>query len=196
MVTGIGDAAPFTYKKSRRGDADIDRAVQHVLRTTHDDARVVDFSPYGYDERQFCSPGFNLPVGRLGRSVHGEYPEYHTSGDNLELHPARATRRRRWRPCIDVVNVLEGNGRFVNLNPKCEPQLGRRGLYRAVGGAFDSKSTEMAILWVLNYSDGDHDLLDIASRAALPFDAVKRAADLLVEHDLLAPVPARGEESA
>ena len=92
--------------------------------------------------------------------------------------------------------MLEGNDRFVNQNPKCEPQLGRRGLYRAVGGAFDSKSIEMAMLWVLNYSDGDHDLLDIASRAALPFDAVKRAADLLVEHDLLVPVTARGEESA
>ena len=164
VVTGIGDAAPFTYKLSRRGDADIDRAVQHVLRTTHDDARVVAFSPYGYDERQFCSPGFNLPVGRLGRSVHGEYPEYHTSGDNLEfIRPAQLA--GALETVLDVVNVLEGNGRFVNQNPKCEPQLGRRGLYRAVGGAFDSKSTEMAMLWVLNYSDGEHDLLDIASRA-------------------------------
>ena len=166
-----------------------------MLRTTHDDARVVDFSPYGYDERQFCSPGFNLPVGRLGRSVHGEYPEYHTSGDNLEfIRPAQLA--GALETVLDIVNVLEGNGRFVNQNPKCEPQLGRRGLYRAVGGAFDSKSTEMAMLWVLNYSDGEHDLLDIASRADLPFDAVKRAADLLVDHDLLAPVPARGEESA
>ena len=195
VVTGIGDAAPFTYKSSRRGDADIDRAVQHVLRTTHDDARVVDFSPYGYDERQFCSPGFNLPVGRLGRSVHGEYPEYHTSGDNLEfIRPAQLA--GALETVIDIVNVLEGNRRFVNQNPRCEPQLGRRGLYRAVGGAFDSKSTEMALLWVLNYSDGEHDLLDIASRAALPFDAVKRAADLLVDHGLLALVPAREEESA
>ena len=195
VVTGIGDAAPFTYKKSRRGDADIDRAVQHVLRTTHDDARVVDFSPYGYDERQFCSPGFNLPVGRLGRSVHGEYPEYHTSGDNLEfIRPEQLT--GALATMCDIVNVLDGNRRFVNQNPKCEPQLGRRGLYRVVGGAFDSKSTEMALLWVLNFSDGDHDLLDIASRAGLPFDAVKRAADLLLEHGLLEPVPAPGEESA
>jgi aminopeptidase-like protein len=193
VVTGIGDAAPFTYKKSRRGDAEIDRAVQHVLRTTHDDARVVDFSPYGYDERQFCSPGFNLPVGRLGRSVHGEYPEYHTSGDNLDfVVPAQLA--DALDTTLDIVNVLEGNRTFVNQNPKCEPQLGRRGLYRALGGAFDSKSTEMAMLWVLNYSDGTHDLLDIASRADLPFDAVKRAADLLADHDLLAPA-ARAEVS-
>ena len=121
--------------------------------------------------------------------MHGEYPEYHTSGDDLEfIRPAQLA--GALETVLDIVNVLEGNGRFVNQNPKCEPQLGRRGLYRVVGGAFDSKSTEMAMLWVLNHSDGEHDLLDIASVPDLPFDAVKRAADLLVDHDLLAPVPA------
>jgi aminopeptidase-like protein len=191
VLAGIGDAAPFTYKRSRHGDTDIDRAVEHVLATRSTGARVVDFSPYGYDERQYCSPGFDLPVGRLGRSVHGEHPEYHTSADNLDFvgpgQLADALAR-----VVDVLGVLEGNERMRNLNPKCEPQLGRRGLYRAVGGNVDSQSIELAMLWVLNLSDGAHDLLDIARRAGLPFPAIRRAADALAAHDLLEPVAVEG----
>jgi aminopeptidase-like protein len=186
VITGIGDAAPLMYKRSRRGDADIDRVVEHVLAArSHEPPRVVDFSPYGYDERQFCSPGFNLPVGRLGRSAHGEYPEYHTSADDLSFVRAEQL-EDALDALLDVVGVLEGNERFRNLKPKGEPQLGRRGLYRALGGGLDRRSVEMALLWVLNYSDGEHDLLDIAARSGVPFRAVREAADALLAHDLLA----------
>ena len=187
VLTGVGDPGSFTYKRSRRGDADVDRVVAHVLRRATSDARVLDFSPYGYDERQFCSPGFNLPVGRLGRTPHGEYPQYHTSGDDLSfIRPQRLG--EALRVTLDVIATLEGNQRYVNMNPKCEPQLGRRGLYGAIGGNFDSKAVEMALLWVLNLSDGDHDLLAVAERSGLPFAAVRSAADLLLEHDLLQPL--------
>ncbi len=184
VVAGVGDRAPFTYKRSRRGGADIDRAMAHVLRTDPEH-RIVDFTPYGYDERQFCSPGFNLPFGRLSRSVHGEHPEYHTSADDLDFVSA-AQLEQSLETIASTLDVLEGNGRFRNLQPDCEPQLGRRGLYRAVGGAVDSRSVEMAMLWVLNLSDGAHDLLEIADRAGLPFASVRQAADALVAHDLLA----------
>jgi aminopeptidase-like protein len=187
VVTGVGDPGPFTYKRSRRGDAEIDRAVEHVLATSGAEHRVVAFDPYGYDERQYCSPGFDLPVGRFGRTPHGEYPEYHTSADDLDfVRPDQLG--EAYDTVLKVIDVLEGNGRFVNLNPKCEPQLGRRGLYRTVGGSLDRESVEMALLWVLNLSDGEHDLLEIAARARLPFGAVREAAGALLAHDLVAPL--------
>jgi aminopeptidase-like protein len=190
VLSGVGDRGDFTYKRSRRGSTTIDHAVEHVLRTTAGGAAVEDFSPYGYDERQYCSPGFDLPVGRLSRSPHGEYPEYHTSADNLGFI-APAALGESLATLLAVIDVLEHDGRYRNLNPRGEPQLGRRGLYRAVGGAVDRRSAEMALLWVLNLSDGAHSLLDIAGRAGLPFDAVRDAAWLLEQHDLLAPPQGR-----
>jgi len=188
VVTGVGDRGPLTYKRSRRGDAEVDRAVAHVLRHADGAHRVVDFTPYGYDERQYCSPGFDLPVGCFMRTPHGEYPEYHTSADDLGFVTPVAL-EESLSACQRIVDVLEGNLRYVNQNPKCEPQLGKRGLYRAVGGALDAASREMAMLWVLNLSDGRHTLLDVAERAALPFAAVRDAATALAEHGLLQRTP-------
>jgi aminopeptidase-like protein len=142
----------------------------------------MDFSPYGYDERQFCSPGFNLPVGRLSRTPHGEYPEYHTSADNLEFVRVDSL-DESYGAVRAMLDVLEKNAVFVNLNPKGEPQLGKRGLYSSPG------ANELALLWVLNQSDGDHSLLDIAATSGLEFSAVKRAADSLIGADLLAEKP-------
>ncbi len=187
VLTCIGDAAPFHYKKSRRGDAEIDRAVAHVLSHVSADARILEFSPYGYDERQYCSPGFNLPVGCLMRSVWGTFPQYHTSADNLDfIRPEYLA--ESLRICATTFEVLENNQRYRNLNAFCEPQLGRRGLYRPTGG--DSIANEInARLWVLNLSDGEHSLLDIAERAGLPFRSVLEAARLLLDNGLLAAVP-------
>ncbi len=180
----LGDAGPFTYKRSRRGDAEIDRVVASVLGSLPGGNRVRDFTPYGYDERQFCSPGFNLPVGSLMRTPNGEYPEYHTSADNLDfVKPGRLA--ESYALCLSIIDVLENNWRYVSLNPKCEPQLGRRGLYRSVGGVATAPDHEMALLWVLNQSDGTKDLLDIAERSRLPFDSVRSAADALRESGLL-----------
>ena len=85
VMAVLGDAGKMTYKKSRRGDAEIDRAVLHVLQHKQQDFGVLEFSPYGYDERQYCSPGFNLAVGSLTRTPYGRFPEYHTSADNLDF---------------------------------------------------------------------------------------------------------------
>lgn len=187
VVACVGDGGPLHYKRSRRGDAEIDRVVARVLAETGEPYTLLDFSPYGYDERQYCSPGFNLPVGSLTRTPHGRYPQYHTSGDNLDLvRPEHilgslAVYRR-------VVEVLEANRTWRNTNPKCEPQLGRRGLYSSLGGRQNTKAIEMALLWVLNLSDGDHTLLEIAERAGLRFADVQEAASLLHEHGLLEEV--------
>jgi aminopeptidase-like protein len=185
VFTGLADSSVLTYKRSRRGDAVVDRAAAHVLGRDDPAGRLMDWYPYGYDERQFCSPGYDLPVGRLTRGVHGEYPEYHTSGDNLTfIDPAQL--HRSLVATVEILSVLEGNGVYVNTAPCGEPQLGRRGLYRQVGGAIDRASYEMGVLWVLSLGDGEHDLLEIAEKANLPFAAIRQAADQLISAGLLA----------
>jgi len=149
---------------------------------------ILDFIPYGYDERQYCSPGFNLPVGCFSRTPHSQYPEYHTSGDNLDFVTGEAL-AESFERCRTAVEMLERNGRYINRNPHCEPQLGKRGLYRTIGGEAGEKSMEMALLWVLNFSDGHHSLLDIAERADIRFELVAEAAEKLAEHALLDPAP-------
>jgi aminopeptidase-like protein len=186
VLACVGDPGRLTYKRSRRGDAEIDRAVAHVLASSGRPHALEDFSPYGYDERQFCSPGFNLPVGCLSRTPYARYPQYHTSADDLELvRPEHL--QDSLEVCWEVLRVLDGNRRYMNLNPMCEPQLGRRGLYGSIGGRSDAEERQMAMLWVLNLSDGDHSLLDVASRAGLPFGLVAEVAGTLQEAGLLAP---------
>jgi aminopeptidase-like protein len=184
VLSGLGDPGGFTWKRSRRGDTAIDRAVAHVLGRSGRPSQVVDFSPYGYDERQYCSPGFNLPVGRLSRTPFATYPEYHTSADNLDfVGPAQLA--DSLEVCQEIVDVLEGDRTYLNLSPKGEPQLGRRGLYGQIGGRSDAEERQMAMLWVLNLSDGGMSLLDVAERAGLPFALVAEVAGLLEEAGLL-----------
>jgi aminopeptidase-like protein len=184
VLSCLGDAGGMTYKQSRRGNAAIDRIVAHVLRHDPVPHRITPFVPYGYDERQYCSPGFDLPVGCLMRTPHGEYPEYHSSADNLSLlrpeslaHSLDVLRR--------VVAVIEGDAVYLSRNPRGEPQLGRRGLYTASGGHRDLGYDQMALLWVLNLADGRHSLLDMAERAGVPFATIRAAADALVGAELL-----------
>jgi aminopeptidase-like protein len=174
----------LTYKRSRRGDAEIDQVTGLVLTSSGRPHKIIDFSPYGYDERQFCSPGFNLGVGCLTRTPYAAYPEYHTSGDNLNFVLPEAmsdTLETVW----EIFRVLERNRSYVNLSPYGEPQLGNRGLYDSLGGRSDTKQAQLAMLWVLNLSDGEHTLVQIAERAGLPFDAIAGAADSLHHAGLL-----------
>ncbi|MFG1696936.1 DUF4910 domain-containing protein [Nonomuraea sp. NPDC049309] len=177
-----GDPGPLTYKRSRRGDAAIDRAAVHVLKDRPH--RVLPFTPYGYDERQFCSPGFDLPFGSLTRTPYAQYPEYHTSGDDLDFVTPDAL-----EDTLDalqaITRVLDGDRSYLNLSPYGEPQLGRRGLYDSLGGRSDTKQAQLAMLWVLNMSDGGNSLLDIAERSDLPFAALRAAADALLAAGLL-----------
>jgi aminopeptidase-like protein len=183
VLASVGAGNKFTYKRSRRADAEIDRAALNVLRHSGKSYDIVDFSPYGYDERQFCSPGFNLPVGCLMRTPNGQFPEYHTSADNLDfVQPSKLA--ESFEVAVATLSLLENDGIYRNQNPKCEPQLGKRGLYRTMGGV-ESGVDELALLWVLNLSDGKHSLLDIAERAGYAFDTIKRAADLLRQKSLL-----------
>ena len=183
VVSMVGDGGGPTYKKSRRGDAVIDRAMAHVLRHSGLAPIIEDFSPYGYDERQYCSPGFNLPVGLFQRSKYGAIPQYHNSSDNLAfVKPEHLL--ESYDVIVRTIGVIENDAVYWNTMPKCEPQLGKRGLYRRVGGQ-NIAAENMAMLWVLNLSDGGHSLLDIAERSSLPFETVLKAARLLQAHRLL-----------
>jgi aminopeptidase-like protein len=183
----LGDPGALTYKRSRRDTSEIDEIAAYVLAG---EGTTVPFSPYGYDERQLCSPGFNLPAGRLTRSVNGGYPQYHTSADDLTLITPQAL-AASLAACRRIVEVMESNRRFVNLKPKGEPRLGARGLYGALGGA-GPKQHEHAMLWLLNQSDGAHSLLDIARRSRLPVALLREAAAALESAGLLAPEPEPG----
>ena len=187
VLSCLGDAGGMTYKQSRRGNAAIDHIVAHILHHDEVPHRIAPFIPYGYDERQYCSPGFDLPVGCLMRTPNGEYPEYHSSADNLSLlrpeslvHSLSVLRR--------IVDVIEGDAVYRSRNQKGEPQLGRRGLYATMGGQPEASYNQMALLWVLNLADGRHSLLDMAERAGIPFATIQAAADALLAAELLEPV--------
>ena len=182
VVACVGDAGRLTYKRSRRANALVDRAGAHVV--SRGGGRVLDFVPWGWDERQYNSPGFDLPVGCLTRSLEGEFPEYHSSADDLDLITSERL-EESLHAALAVLDVLEQDRTFVNLSPKGEPQLGKRGLYRATGGAA-AGDAQVALLWVLNQSDGSRSLLDIAERAGMPFEAIREAADRLRGAGLLA----------
>ncbi len=200
VLSCLGDEAPPTFKQSRRGDALIDRYVGHVLRQDGHGERVLPFIPYGYDERQYCSPGFNLPVGCLMRSPNGTFPQYHTSADDLSFVRDEAM-ADSLRTLLRIVDLAEADGTWINTCPYGEPQLGRRGLYAKIGGqaagpgesgqAFD----QLTLLWVLNLCDGEHTLLDIADRSGKPFAAVAAAAAALHEAGLLRRAPQEADQS-
>ncbi|HVS61941.1 MAG TPA: DUF4910 domain-containing protein [Thermoanaerobaculia bacterium] len=188
VAANLGDPGGFHYKRSRRGGAPIDRLVEVALRDLAEPLEVEDFVPFGYDERQYCSPGFDLPVGSLTRTPWGRYPEYHTSADDLSFVQPEAL-GGSLRAYLAVAAAIEGNRRYLNLSPKGEPQLGRRGLYRSLGGDEAGRERELALLWVLNQSDGDKDLLDVAERSGVALERLEEAAAALVEASLLRAVP-------
>ena len=191
VVTCAGDAGPYTYKRSRRGTASVDRIALHALRHTVERERlnVVDFDPAsGSDERQYCSPGFDLPVGSVIRSMYGRYPEYHTSLDDLSFISAEGL-SGTLTALLRIVEAGELNRSYVRADPHCEPQLGRRGLYPSLGASKVADAQVRRLMYLLNYSDGAHDLIAIAERLDEPVWALAGALEDLLRADLLRPSP-------
>lgn len=187
VMNCLGDDAPFTYKLSRRGNAEIDSAVRCVLRDAEVPYRIIGFTPYGYDERNWCSARFDLPVGSLTRSTHSTFPGYHSSGDDLDLVRPHVL-GQSLAAYLSVLALLERNRRYVSLVPDAEAQLGKRGLYGMQGGLQRRARPEVAMLWVLNQSDGRRSILDAAWASGLPFEELADAADTLLQHGLLRAV--------
>jgi len=185
VITCAGDSGKSTYKKSRIGNAIIDIAVEKVLKDSGQDYSIMEFFPLGSDERQFSSPAFNLPVGVFMRTPYGEFKEYHTSKDNLDfIKPVFLA--DSLEKCVKTIYILENNRTYLNLFPRCEPNLGKRNLYRTTSSGFKNiKINEVAYFWILNFSDGHNSLLDIAIKSGLTFQDIKVAADVLLEAGLL-----------
>lgn len=189
VLAMLGDSGPLHYQRTKRGDAPIDRAAAAVLRRHNADAGLLDFSPWGFDERQFNTPGINLAVGRLTRAMSGEYPQEHTSADGLDQISTEAL-AGSWLAVLRIIEALEADRRWINLSPKGEPQLGRRGLYRQSGGHYDRvPERHMALLWLLHFCDGAHSVLDIAERSGLDPALLGVCASDLERAGLLAPAP-------
>ena len=181
----LGDGHDFTYKRSRTGQATTDFVVEQTLSATGKPFEAIDFYPYGYDERQYNAPGQQMPVGRLSRARHGEFKEYHTSADNLDFI-SEANLNESLEVLKALVTAFERQRFYQNLQPHAEPQLGRRGLYRAISGNQSNKLSEMTMLWLLNQSDGHQSLEQIAKKAGTTVEEAQRVADVLVEKELLA----------
>jgi aminopeptidase-like protein len=187
VITLLGDNSNFTLKKTRIGDSLIDMAAMKALNISGHQFELRDFSPYGYDERQFSSPGFNIPMACLTRKPFGEFKEYHTSADNLSF-----VHGDKLHESLDlmllIVQIIEQDHKYLNLNPKCEPQLGKYGLYSKFGGSNESKQNQLACLWILNMSDGEHSLLDISNKSKISFNVIAKMAQELVKVNLIAKI--------
>ncbi len=189
VITCVGDSGNLTYKKSRKGDAEIDRVAEKVLKESKSPFTILDFFPTGSDERQFCSPGFNLPVGSLVRTIYDPSPEYHTSGDNL-LFVNKESLGDTFEKYMEIIFILENNRKYINKKPMCEPQLGRYGLYNLVGGSkhVDSIHNQIILLWILNMSDGNNSLLDISEKSGYTFREIAYGAERLLKVDLIGEI--------
>lgn len=186
VIAGVGDAGEHTYKRTFGGAAGIDQAVELALRDRDKAHRIEPFTPWGYDERQFNAPGFRLPFGRISRTPHGTYPEYHTSADDLDLvHPKQLV------DTLDLLGevlvMLDRDRVVVTTNPNGEPRLGARGLMSSTGGRVRIDADEHALLWVLTMADGEHRLSDVANRSGRSFVDIDRAADALEGAGLVRP---------
>lgn len=184
VITCIGDDGKFTYKKSRRGNSFPDRAVEAILNQTESEFNIVEFFPSGSDERQYCSPGFNLPVGSLMRTMYGKYPEYHTSADNKDFISFEAMEKSVLKH-LEIIEVLERNEKYINKMPFCEPQLGKRGLYPTLGSQKGTEDFVTAMMWILNLTDGTNDLISISEKSKIPISQLIPVIDRLIENGIL-----------
>jgi aminopeptidase-like protein len=187
VITCIGDDGEFTYKKSKKGNSEIDKISEYALETSKYPYKIIDFYPVGSDERQYCSPGFNLPVGSLMRTMYGEFLEYHTSDDDLNFIKSKSL-QESFEMYKHIINLINKNKKFLNLNPKCEPQLGKRGLYNSLGAQqlnAKGKIIDRAYLCILNYSDGGNSLLDIVEKSKISFEIISSAAERLLKANLI-----------
>lgn len=207
VITCVGDNGNFTYKKTKHGNSTIDKIINDVFKQSKKKIEIKNFFPYGSDERQFCSPGINLNMGVFMRTPYYEFKEYHTADDNLKFISKTALSDSLFMILkiiftIETKKFIEQKSKikkiinnksdvYLNLSPKCEPQLGKRKLYRNISKSrlvdkYNPQDViEISILWILNYSDGNHSLKDISKISGLPIKLLKNSSQLLLKKSLL-----------
>ncbi len=184
MLTCLGDRGNFTYKRSRQGNSLSDRAAELVLNQSQQESEIIDFFPSGSDERQYCSPGFDLPVGSLMRTMYARYKEYHSSEDNKSFISFESI-EGSINKYLDIIEVIESNFSPYNTMPMCEPQLGKRGLYPTLGSQKDSNRKVEIMMWILNLADGSRDLISIAEQSGITYKELLPVIDTLFENGII-----------
>jgi len=185
VVTCAGDDGIFNYKKSRQGNTIADKAAELALEQIKFEYNIHDFFPYGSDERQYCSSGFNLPVGSLMRSMYSNYPEYHTSEDNKSFISFLAL-SESIKIYFEIIKIIENNKYYLNTNQYCEPFLSNKGIQYLINKNVPGPYSSMQIiLWLLNFCDGEKDLIEISQFCGVKFDILYEYAQKLTEKDLL-----------
>ena len=181
-LTVLGDDRTYTYVATRYGNTLADKVAKNVLKYRYPNYISYSYLHRGSDEREYCSPGVDLPVATICRSKYGDYPEYHTSKDNLGL-VSPAGLKGSYEAHIEAIEILEHNAKY---KIKCcgEPQLGKRGLYPTISkkGSYDEIS---AMMNLIAYADGTNDLVDISDRIDVPVSELRKIADKLVAADLM-----------
>ncbi len=163
VITCCGDKGNFTYKRSKAEGTLVDRATEHFLKNTQEHFKIIDFKIGGSDERQYCSPGFNLPVGSLMRTMYKCYPEYHTSLDNKNFisFPSLIETIDAY---FDIVRIFELNDKYVNKIKYGEPFLSKHNLYPTDTNHQKMADSTAMLLHFLAYADGTKDLIEIAEK--------------------------------
>lgn len=190
VATCVGDRHAWNYKKSKLGNSSIDKVCMNLMNFSNlQNHKIHDFFPTGSDERQFCSPAFNLPVGSITRSMYTHYKEYHTSLDNKDFISFTAF-KESIEFYLKVILCFESFGKYENLTPHCEPMLGKRNLYDSIGAANKTNQTQNAFLYLLSFSDGNHDLVDIANKMEISMYELLPFVKALVDANLLKKIQA------
>lgn len=184
VLTCCGTNKPFVYKRSRQETSLTDIIAEHVLRNSSKEYSLIDFDPIGSDERQYCSPGFNLAIGSLMRSKYHEYEEYHTSLDNKSLISFEAI-KESVEMYFQMIEAFELNHNYVNSVMFCEPNMGKRNLYEDLSGALvmpDKLATRMRLL---NYMDGKNSLIGFCNKYNVNILDLRSEIELLLSKKVL-----------
>ncbi len=186
VATCLGDKGSFTYKESRDPTRKINKIVKYVFAKRNLSERIKEFCPIGSDERQYCSPGFDLSVGVLTRSMYGEFPEYHSSADNLDFVKEEYL-QESLDIFLEIIKTYESNHIFKRNNPYCEPQMGKYDLYRRTGGAGKDEIDKLSQqrMWLLNYADGKTDLIELSEKSGFDIFELKSASEALIKNNLI-----------
>ena len=185
-ISCVGDDRSYSYLPSRNGNTISDKVAKHVLKWTDPDYKSYTWLDRGSDERQYCAPGIDLPIASISRTKYGEYPEYHTSLDNLyDVVTPKGLDGGYWA-LRRALELIEKNN-IYKINILCEPQMGRRGLYPTLSKKNSGDQTRF-IMNFLSYCDGEHTLIDIAEKINLPAWDLYKSIETLISHDLISQI--------
>jgi aminopeptidase-like protein len=185
-ISCVGDDRSYSYLPSRNGNTISDKVAKHVLKWTDPDYKSYTWLDRGSDERQYCAPGIDLPIASILKTKYGEYPEYHTSLDNLDYVVTPKGLDGGYWALRRALELIEKNN-IYKVNILCEPQMGRRGLYPTLSKKNSGDQTRL-IMNFFSYCDGEHTLIDIAEKINLPAWDLYESIETLISHDLISPI--------